>query len=305
MSESSEQNQPLYDRAWFRERASSSLKRISNDAWDYSDSMLLYLPGHDETYEEVQNVDNPYNEIVTAPERGYLKSVASRIAHSLPDNFDYVDLGPGTEHKEQFLFEELKKQGKSFEYLPVDISERYLTLSSANAQRQGINTQPIRSSFEELPEALEESERSRFISLGLTYSNYNPEEVLGLLKKIRGENGNVFINSQIRDRVDIEKLRSIYQDVAVGMCRPKLELIGLDPDNDVSDLEVTDDIKIWYTVKNVNTKLEAAGVKRSDRILLFQSLRPTLDELNIAVSAEFEDYEILDTGDSFVGVVTK
>lgn len=305
MNELFKQGEVLHDKAWFRERACSGVNRINDTEWDYSDSLLLYLPGHDEAYEAVQEGANPYHEMVTAPERKYLAEIASRIAEILPSDFDYFDLGPGTEHKEQFLFDALSKDGKSFDYSPVDISERYLDLSVKHAQQQGINAHPIRSSFEDLPDAVVGSTKNRFVSLGLTYSNYNPEEILQLLKKIRGENGNIFINSQIRDRIDIERLRSIYQEVAVDMCLPKLELLGLNPAADLSDVEVTNDVKIWYKVKNVNSKLEEIGVKTGDRILVFQSLRPTLDDLDKMISTEFDDYELLDTGDSFVGVITK
>lgn len=305
MNESFENERSEYDKTWFRERAFSQIRRINNNEWDYSDSLLLYLPGHDAVYEEVQDTDSPYHEIVTAPERHYLQSVAPRIAEILPLDFEYIDLGPGTEHKEQFIFDELKKQGKSFDYLPVDISERYLSLSERHAKEQGIEVHPIRSAFEELPELLDNNRQSRFVSLGLTYCNYNSENILRLLKAICGTNGNIFVNSQIRDRIDMVKLRSIYQAVAIGMVSPKLGLLGLEPGKDVSDAEVTEEIKIWYTIKNINTALEEKDIKPGDRILVFQSLRPTLDDLQRAISAEFDDYELLDTGESFVGVVTK
>jgi hypothetical protein len=294
-----------YDSGWFKERAMSGLKKIDGDSWDYSDSLLLYLPGHDETYESVQDLKSPYHEIVTAPEREYLNEVAPKVANILPQDFDYIDLGPGTEHKEQFFFDELKNQGKVFSYHPVDISERYLTLASDHAERQGTVINTIRSSFEELPNRLPPSEKKRFVSLGLTYCNYNPSEILQLLKAIRGEGGNIFINSQIRNRIDIEKLRLIYQEVAIGMSAPKLQLLGLNPETDLSGLEVTDEVKVWYTITNPNEKLEEKGVETGDRILVFQSLRPTLEELDRAISREFESYELLDTGGSFVGIVTK
>ena len=295
----------IYGEEWFKKRAISSITRIDNTSWDYSDSILLYLPGHDETYEYVQSSENQYNEIVTSPEQKYLDGVASKITEILPVDFDYVDLGPGTEHKEQYIFDELKKQGKHFNYHPVDISERYLEYSSNHAEVQGIKTSPIRSSFEDLPDKLSTTGRNRFVSLGLTYSNYNPSKILSLLKNIRGEKGNIFVNSQIRDRINIDKLRSAYEEIVVDILVPKLKLLGLNIETDLSDIEITDEIKVWYSIKNLNEELEQKGVSLGDRILVVQSLRPTLNSLNDDISKEFDDYELLDTGESFVGVITR
>jgi len=295
----------IYGEEWFKKRAISSITRIDNTSWDYSDSILLYLPGHDETYEYVQGSENQYNEIVTSPEQKYLDGVASKITEILPIDFDYVDLGPGTEHKEQYIFDELKKQGKHFNYHPVDISERYLEYSSNHAEVQGIKTSPIRSSFEDLPDKLSTTGRNRFVSLGLTYSNYNPSKILSLLKNIRGEKGNIFVNSQIRDRINIDKLRSAYEEIVVDILVPKLKLLGLNIETDLSDIEITDEIKVWYSIKNLNEELEQKGVRLGDRILVVQSLRPTLNSLNDDISKEFDDYELLDTGESFVGVITR
>ncbi len=137
-----------YDDSWFRNRALKSFRLISPNVWDYSDSLLLYISSGVEKYESLQEEDTPYFKLVTNPEREYLKSIAKDVVDLLPSNLEYVDLGPGTEHKEQFFFDELKKQGKQFIYIPVDISEHYLKLAEAHAMNQGIPVRTIQSSFE-------------------------------------------------------------------------------------------------------------------------------------------------------------
>ena len=43
-----------YDQKWFEARAVSSIKRLGEGAWDFSDSLLLYLPQAVQEYESMQ-----------------------------------------------------------------------------------------------------------------------------------------------------------------------------------------------------------------------------------------------------------
>lgn len=261
------------------------------------------MPGSDDKYEAVQETDTPYNKLVTVPERKYLMDIAPEIVGNLPDTFEYIDLGPGTEHKEQFIFDAARNQKKQFVYRPIDISDKYLQLSAEYASGQGLNVRPLKTSFEELPEKLGAETNPRFVSIGLTYSNYDPHKVLTLLDTLIGEEGAAFINAQIYERSDIEAIRKIYAEVAPVMVAAKMRLIGLDPEKDVADLEVTDEVKAWYTITNPTPELEAIGVKKGERFLVFQSLRPTLEKLERDIAAVFPDYKLLDKGGSFVGAV--
>ncbi len=291
-----------YDETWFKERAVESLKKIDEGVWDFSDSLLLYTPSGSDTYEQLQEVDTPYFRLVTKPEREYLQSIAKSVIELLPDNFDYIDLGPGTEHKEQFFFDELKKQGKTFTYIPVDISPRYLEMAQSFAEDQDIPVKTVRSSFEELSDMLSERTVPRFVSLGLTFSNYEPNEVLPMLGKIAGHNGWSFINAQIRDRIDMNALKDVYRADAVHIADDKVRLIGLDPENDISERLVDDGFKVWCTVKNSNQLLDDIGVKQGDRLLIFQSRRYTKTQLEEIMSG-FDKYQLFDTGTSFIATM--
>lgn len=302
MNETANKDKNNYDLAWFEQRAIGGLKKVSDGVWDYSDSLLLYLPGSDEIYEDVQNKENPYYEFVTAPERKYLQEIAQDVVKELPEGFDFIDLGPGTEHKEQFIFDAAKAINKTFIYHPVDISRRYLQLVEDHASQQRVPTESLRVSFEEVPKFIISESSKRFVSLGLTYGNYAPDEALKLLKQIAGD-GKIFINTQIRDRIDTNVLKTIYEQVVREMSKSKLKLLGLDIDSDVSDIETTDEVKVWLTIKNVPPALETKGVRVGDKMLIFQSLRPTLASLEEDVSKHFSNYKLLDTGGSFVGVL--
>ncbi len=292
-----------YNHEWFTNRAFKSLRKISDGVWDYSDSLLIYISSGAEIYEQLQEVDTPYFKLVTKPEHEYLESIAKGVADALPDYFEYIDLGPGTEHKEQFLFNELKKQGKTFTYIPVDISDHFLDIAESHAKKQEIAVQRMKSSFEELPELLGSSTVPRFVSIGLTFSNYAPQDILNLLKDIAGKNGFAFINAQMRDRVDMTELQKIYQDDAVHLADDKVRLIGLDPVQDITPRLADDGFRVSCFVLRSNKKLEEIGIKEGDKLVVFQSLRYTKDSLENELK-NFK-HESFDTKSSFIGTVIK
>ncbi len=298
-----ETNDKKYNLEWYKKRAFDSLKKLPNGTWDFSDSLLIYIGSGDELYEQLQEADTSYFKLVTKPEHDYLQIISKDIAGILPDNFEYIDLGPGTEHKEQFLFEELKKQGKTFSYIPVDISDHFLDMAEVHASLQGIAVNKLKASFEELPEILGKPTVPRFVSLGLTFSNYNPQEVFKLLTEIAGANGFVFINAQIRDRVDMVELQKVYQEDAVRLVDDKVRLIGLDPFTDISPRIADDGFRVWCSVINSNPDLEKIGIKLGDKLVVFQSLRYTKELLELEL-VKF-NHQLLDTGSSFIGCVIK
>lgn len=294
-----------YDNDWFKKRALESLVSTAPHIWDYSDSLLLYLSSGVEQYESLQKTDTPYFKLVTKPEREYLQSIAKNVIDLLPSKFEYIDLGPGTEHKEQFFFDELKKQGKEFTYIPVDISEYYLKLAEKHAKDQNIPIRSIQASFEEVAAILGENTVPRFVNIGLTFSNYAPQTILDMLKEIAGKDGFVFINSQMRDRVDMIALQKVYGEDALTLADGKLKLIGLNPDTDVSIREADDRISVWCSVLNVSKEIEERGVANGDKVLVFQSLRYTKEQLENELKKISPEYHIFDTGTSFIAGLIK
>jgi ubiquinone/menaquinone biosynthesis C-methylase UbiE len=293
----------FYSPEWFQKRALSSLKQIDDTIWDYSDSLLIYTPGGDEGYEKVQDTENPYHTLVTLPEHEYLRTIAGKVVEELPTNFQFIDLGPGTEHKEQYVFDAIENQGKEIEYIPVDISSKFLALAEKYAKEQGIKTKGVRASFEELPEKLK-NQGTRFVSLGLTYSNYGPSEILPVLREIAGSGGYFFINAQLRERVPLEKIKAIYSDNIYPILVEKMKLLGI-VDEDIEKKETDNDLKIWFTLKKVPETLALRGVKSGDRMLVMQSLRPTKKQLLSDLSAFGEAFVLFEEESSFLGVLVR
>lgn len=290
-----------YSLDWFRHKALHSIKRIDETTWDYSDPSLIYLPDAEEKYETIQQDSSRYHDIVTAPERAYVQRIAERIGRALPDNFDYIDLGPGTEHKEQYLFDALKVLGKRFRYIPVDVNKKYLDLAVAHAESQGIETLGVQAAFESVAGRLPLG-KARFVSIGMTFSNYPPAVIFPLLKAISGRAGFALTNCQIRDRVDMETVADVYQKDVSTLLEPKLQLVGLTAD-DIEKQWCDDSIKAWFRIQNVSAELKAVGVKPYDTFLAYYFLRPTVRQLSEEIEPYFTRYELLDTGEAFVAAL--
>lgn len=294
-----------YSLEWFKDRALRSLKRIDDTTWDYSDSLLLYSPDGDVGYEQVQATDTLYYKLITAPEHAFLRGIAHDVVAALPDNFLFVDLGPGTEHKEQFIFDQVHAQHKTIHYAPVDISDRYLRIASEYAVAQGIDVTPLRAPFEDALQHMPNKEIQRFVSLGMTYGNYVPKDMLYTMRRLMGSYGYGFISAHIRDRVSMPEVVRAYEEGIYGLLDSKIALLGVDPKTDVSERRVDDAIQGWYTLGHVPEALAPVGVAVGDTMLMFRTLRPTAESYRKSILDEFPNSVFFDTGGPFIGTLLR
>ncbi len=291
-----------YDENWFQARALACLKKTDENSWDYTDSLLLYSSQGQDAYEVAHDEKSPYFQMVTKEEHLYLKSIVGNLANSLPNSFEYFDLGVGVENKETYFFEAFKE--KDFSYNPVDVSEYFLSIAIKSANKKSIKVNAVRASFEELQQLLQKTDRPRFVSLiGLTFSNYEPQQILKLLLDIAGKNGYVFFDVQLRERVDIDELKNVYQKYVAPACIQKIKLLGLDPEEDISAITTDDSLAVWCSLLNVSENLKKKGLQNGDKLKIFQSLRPTM--LSLKEQLQSFNYEIFDAENSFVGVLIK
>lgn len=294
-----------YDLEWFKNRAKSSVHKMKEGIVDYSDMVLVYLPTSGQEYEQQQETGTLYHKHITAPEHKFVAGIASDLAKSLPPEFEFIDLGPGSEHKEKYLFDELNKLGKKFVYRPVDINAKFLSLANDYAKQQSIPVSPLLCCFEDLHLALGKTTIPRFFSLGLTVVGYDPEVIFDLLKKMAGENAYIYISIQLRDRVDMEVIRKAYEECVEGFFDDKFRLIGLDPTKDVQLDAVDDGVRVWYKLLNSNEELEKKNIMQGDRMLVAQSLRHTKEHFVKKVSEHFENFQVFDIDSTFLGVLLK
>ncbi len=126
-----------------------------------------------------------------------------------------------------------------------------------------------------------------------------------LLKVISGKAGYCFVNTQIRNRVDMGEIMRIYSEEAKKLIYPKIKLLGLDLENDIVNCEADDGVRVWCTIKNSNDKLRAMGIMNGDKLLVFQSLRYSKQSLEDEISSVFDSYTLHDIGSTFIGVLLK
>jgi len=143
----------------------------------------------------------------------------------------------------------------------------------------------------------------RFVSIGLTFSNYEPQEILNLIKNIAGDDSYIFINSQIRDRVDMDELQKVYQDDAEHLADEKVKFIGLNPDTDISPRMADQGFHVWTTILKTNDQLDKIGMRVGDKMMVFQSLRYTKDSLENELK-NFK-HQTFDVNSSFIASLIK
>jgi len=274
---------------WFEERAKEAFVYNEKEGfWDFADSLLAYGPKSAELYEALQKEDSSYKENVTSEEHEFLQYIAPSIVEDMGDIENFIDLGPGTEHKEDYLLKEFEKLDKKPTYIPVDVNEEMLSKATDHVREMGFEVKPILGTFEDLHEKIKDVEGLRFVSLGLTYINYKPEEINNILGSLMGENGFAFINTQKADENTIETLKHEYMGEGTfggGMFRLQMGLIGLDKSDYV--LEATNDIEVWATIKTPSALLIEKGIKEGDRVLVFRTLRHDPDTLEQVLLKEF------------------
>jgi hypothetical protein len=290
---------------WFANRVKDSLINRGEGFWDFSDSVILWTDESVKSYENAQTKDqDAYKMQITDSESKYLKKIAPNLVSYLPDRINFIDMGPGTENKQDIFIEEIKKTGKEFIYTPVDINKKILNLAVDHMKRYGVTTIPIHSTFEDMEQFITDKETPRFLSLGLTFSNFNIEDILSILKKSLNKNSFAFINTQPRERVKEpgSLIKAYSSKYALELYNLKLKLIGLEIDNKIGNIEVTGDVKVYYHVKNPSAKAQGFGIKAGDKIFGFQSMRYPIDFLKSRLEKDF-DCKYFDVQDEYLAVL--
>jgi hypothetical protein len=129
--------------------------------------------------------------------------------------------------------------------------------------------------------------------------------VLSLLKSTAGKDGLVLIDLQVRDRVDMGEVRRVYKENLFDVVATKLQLLGLDMGKDVVTFGVDEEVRAWCELSHSTLELERVGVMPGDKLLVFQSLRPTKESLEMDIAAVFSSYTLFDTGESFIAALLK
>ena len=296
-----------FSEQWFKEGAIKNIEQLQKNVWDFSSSVMSYNPEGVKACAKLGKT--AYGGTVHDEESLFIKSIASQIIKDLPHSFSYVDLGPGSGEKSILLLEACKNEGKQINYIPVDVSKFLLDKAVEATRKTGFISKPKLATFEELlndKKFLNSLGPEKFISLGLTYINYEPTEIHQLLKKLMGSRGQSFITVQLRDRINLKEVKKLYFPSTAARRKiilSKLKLLDINK-ADIKNFEVTDDIKIFAILKRVPNILKSKGIKGGDKILVWKTFRPTLKNFISNISQDFQ-YTLYDKRFEFVAAVLK
>lgn len=292
---------------WFKERANKKLVKVGEGMWDFSDSALFWTDEVVKQYEEAQTTDGDgYKKHITNAETVYLKKIIPDLVSCLPPKINYVDMGPGTENKQDYVIHEIIREGKSLMYTPVDINKCMVDAASSHVSKEGIATTPVQSSFEDMEQFIGDKVTPRFLSLGLTFLNFKIDDILTILKKSLNSDGVAFINTQPREKIkDFKELVKAYSGENIQkIYNSKLRLIGLEINEYMGVIEVTDEVKIYYRVRKPSEHAKSLGICEGDKIFVFQSIRYPTEFLKTRLESEFV-CTYFDTEDDYLAVLLK
>ena len=175
---------------------------------------LFYDERGYQLFEEICRLDEYY---LTRTEVSIMDDFAGEMAERIEQGAVLIELGSGASVKTRFLLDHLRSPAA---YVPVDISRDHLeqTAAALNEDYPNLNVVALCADFTshmELPEGLDADARRVVYFPGSTIGNFQPHEVLELLRNIRGlcgESGGMLIG--IDRKKDVATLEAAYDDAA-------------------------------------------------------------------------------------------
>lgn len=277
------------------------LKKVAEGVWS-SSSLLMWSPEGVAIYNNLQS-DAEYHENITEKEIAFLESRSKDLLYFLPEEFTVIDLGPGDGRKSARLIGELSGEA-TLKYFGIDASPEMIGLAKNTFADNQLPGEFYNQDFVTALEAIRDKVDGTCLitSLGLTPFS-DTERNLVLFNRIKPID-RAFITFEPRERLDIEQEKQIYgSQRAMGFHHATLKQLGLEYGVHVDDLEVSDEIGVYVTVKEVTPALAENGINLGDKIRIGLSYRPSIPEL----AANFENSgmmaNLLDDGGKFAGLL--
>ncbi|GGH24828.1 dimethylhistidine N-methyltransferase [Dyadobacter endophyticus] len=152
-------------------------------------SKYFYDQQGDRIFQQIMACDQYY---LTRCEAEILKNQREQICETIrdgDDSFEIIELGAGDGTKTVHLLDGLARRGKSFRYLPIDISGNILNELTDNllAQNPELDIEPLEGEyFEMLDQAVSLSALHKVVMfLGSNIGNMPPEDALQFCTRIR------------------------------------------------------------------------------------------------------------------------
>jgi L-histidine Nalpha-methyltransferase len=146
---------------------------------------LFYDAAGSALFEEITRLPEYY---LTRTESGLLQQYAGEIAKRVGANVSVIELGAGTAAKTGTILKELSQRQLRVEYYPVDISVSALQVAekSLNGSYPQVRVHPVATNYIADSGFLESvSGRKLVLYLGSSIGNFEPDEAMDLLRRMR------------------------------------------------------------------------------------------------------------------------
>jgi len=194
-------------------------KEPNRDRWLLSEPQLLYLAREQsQTYLKAlssKHYSSSFHSETVSLVQSHVKQIVGN-----QKKLSLVDLGPGFPDKAVPIASNCKRYGVDFEYLPVDVSEIFLQIAKDEMSQYTDNIRPVQLGFDELSKL--QSPGNALVMIGLSFMNFDPKEILPVLKNVAGSDGRALVASEIlANDVSVAAFKEKhktgeYQDLAFG-----------------------------------------------------------------------------------------
>ncbi len=203
-----------------------------------------------------------------------------------------IDLGPGYPDKSlpiaKFLF------GKSLlNYFPVDISPTYLKIAEDEMKPYCTKITPINLKFEDLKNANAfKNLKNPYIMIGLTFMNFNCDNILTLLKEVINNNGNVIFASELKTKNTQEIIQQYLNEETKNFAFTPLEILGFNQNLFTYDAAFNNNrIEISFIAKS-DIELENIFLSKGTKIITAISNRYSPENIENLASKYFKNYQL-------------
>ncbi len=220
-----------------------------------------------------------------------LQKHSSKLMGLMPDNFTYLDLGPGAGKKSKLILNEAIALEKTPFYGYVDVSSFILGAAAETLQDLNLEQKPFLGNFvdednlslmkQQLPN------QPKFVYLGSTFANYEPNCLLYTFRHFLNSNDVLYVSMQEKPE-NIDSLLEQYSVEAYpsGFLEG-LSQLGLHPKQlEVRYSEKNQRVENYVVIEKVPSLLENY-VKEGDKIVFFTSRKTTRDNFEKDITLNF------------------
>lgn len=259
-----------------------------------NDSMTWYQTPQQALAYIASHKDPVYASKMLDSEFDLIKRNVSKIISCLPEDFTYLDLGPGVGEKSKLLLEEALYQKKNPFYSAIDISRTMLDVAVSTLSSLNLDSKTFVGDFskkDDLDLVLRHlPSNPKFIYLGSTLSNYPTESMLSFLSNFCEHQDLIYVSMQEKPK-DIASVIKQYETAAyTSGLSEGLRQLGFSADKlSVRYNEETFDVENYLVLERVPELLKDTCLEIGDELVFFSSKKPSRDFFKENINKYFKN----------------